>query len=114
MLRILSYLFNKNELLKTLGLPRSSRWKTVRSEFLSLNPCCSVCGSKKNVVPHHKVPFHVDPSLELDPSNLISLCENKGFNCHFFFGHLRNWAGHNPTVEEDAIYWCCRLSEKKF
>jgi hypothetical protein len=112
--KLISYLFNRTELLRTLGTPRSSKWRGVRVEFLKNNPSCAVCGSKENVVPHHKVPFHADPSLELEPSNLIALCENKSFNCHFFFGHLKNWVDCNPRVEEDAVYWHSRLFEKKF
>jgi hypothetical protein len=110
--KLINYLFNRTELLKTLGIPRSSQWRRARAEFLKNNPCCAVCGSKNNVVPHHKIPFHADPELELDFNNLIPLCENKSFNCHFFFGHLRNWVGSNPFIEQDAAYWNKRLSEK--
>lgn len=64
-----------------------------------------MCGNSFNVVPHHIVPFHVDPSKELDPSNLISLCEGETFNCHLFFGHLKNWSKYNPDVVKDANVW---------
>lgn len=43
--------------------------------------------------------------MELDPENLITLCEGPAFNCHLFFGHLRNWSSHNPDVREDAAMW---------
>ena len=93
------------EEVQVLSLPRSPEWRKVRLEHLSKNPQCAVCGNCKNVVPHHIVPFHVDPSRELDPTNLISLCEGKTFNCHLFFGHFRNWTKHNPKVAEDARVW---------
>lgn len=97
-------------------LSRSYQWKRIRAAHLKEKPECAVCGSTKNVVPHHIIPFSVDPSRELDPSNLISLCEGKTFNCHLFFGHLRNWSGYNPDVVQDARFWreklkSCRVSE---
>ena len=94
-----------------LGTPRSPGWKALRREHLSRNPRCAVCGSDKNVVPHHVVPFHIDQSRELDPSNLVTLCESPTFNCHLFFGHLRRWDRHNPTVVEDAAEWNRKISQ---
>jgi hypothetical protein len=94
-----------------LSEPRSSRWKEVRKEHLKRFPECEACGSRKSVVPHHIVPFHVDPSKELDPENLVSLCESPTFNCHLFFGHLKRWDRHNPHVVEDAKTWRLRIRE---
>ncbi len=94
-----------------LSEPRSSRWKEVRKEHLKRFPECEACGSRKSVVPHHIVPFHVDPSKELDPENLVSLCESPTFNCHLFFGHLKRWDRHNPHVVEDAKTWRSRIRE---
>jgi 5-methylcytosine-specific restriction protein A len=91
--------------LESLGSPRSSKWKILRGEHIRNNPTCAVCGNSKKVVPHHIIPYHVDPSKEMEPSNLISLCEGETFNCHLFFGHLRNWSKHNPDVVEDARVW---------
>lgn len=88
-----------------LSIPRSKEWKKVRNEHLKKYPICAVCGNSKNVVPHHIIPFHIDPSKELDLSNLITLCEGDTFNCHLFFGHFRNWTKHNPSVVEDANLW---------
>jgi 5-methylcytosine-specific restriction endonuclease McrA len=93
------------EEINVLALPRSSKWRKVRSQFLKDNPKCAVCGSEKNIVPHHIVPVHMDPSKELDQDNLIPLCENKNFNCHFFFGHLKNWTKYNSNILEDAKIW---------
>lgn len=91
--------------ISVLGKPRSRLWREVRDRHLKENPECAVCGRRKNVVPHHVVPVHVDPSRELDPGNLISLCEGPAFNCHLFFGHLRDWSSFNPEVREDAKIW---------
>lgn len=99
------------EEIQILALPRSSKWKKLRIQHLEKNPVCAVCGSKKNIVPHHVVPVHVDPSRELDPTNLISLCENQSFNCHLFFGHLKNWSRCNPNVIEDAQAWNLKLNQ---
>ena len=92
-----------------LSLPRSPLWKIIRNEHLKKFPCCEVCGNFKNVVPHHIVPFHIDPSLELEPLNLISLCEGDTFNCHLFFGHFRKWTRYNPTVVQDSYEWNRRM-----
>lgn len=95
--------------IEALGVPRSPGWRALRREHLSRNPGCAACGSTRNVVPHHITPFHVDPSRELDPSNLVTLCESPTFNCHLFFGHLKHWGRHNPHVVEDAAQWRLRI-----
>jgi hypothetical protein len=56
---------------------------------------------------HHIRPFHLHPDLELEPSNLITLCEadKGGVNCHLFIGHLGNFKSFNVDVKADASYW---------
>lgn len=93
------------EELQILSVPRSPLWKSVREKHLKKEPSCMVCGNKNNLNVHHIIPFHVDPSKELDPNNLITLCEGDTFNCHLFFGHLRHWIKHNPSVLKDAEEW---------
>lgn len=100
------------EEIAALSVPRSSKWRKMRNEHLKNNPVCAVCGGSDNVVPHHIVPVHKDPTKELDPSNLISLCEGKTFNCHLFFGHLRKWTKHNPEIVEDAKTWSGKISSR--
>lgn len=81
---------------------RSSKWSTVRKQHLTNNPKCAACGSDKKIEVHHKIPVHINPDLELDPSNLISLCDN---TCHLIFGHLHNYKSYNKNVVEDcAVY----------
>ena len=84
---------------------RSSKWPAVRKLHLGRCPSCAACGSRENAEVHHVVPFHVAPELELADSNLITLCEGGPINCHFLFGHLRNWKAWNTRVEQEASRW---------
>lgn len=84
------------------GVPRSGKWPGVRSRHLLENPACRACGKKKLLNVHHITPFHVRPELELEPTNLITLCETPSHNCHFMFGHGLDWRAYNPNVVEDA------------
>ena len=92
---------------------RSSRWPKFSKGYLK-GKICAVCGGKKNLQAHHKKPFHLFPDLELDPANVIPLCEGaKDVNCHLFIGHLGNFKGYNPDVEADAREWNRKLEENK-
>jgi 5-methylcytosine-specific restriction protein A len=84
---------------------RSGSWATVRRHHLASNPRCLICGGTKNVEVHHVVPVSVDPSLELEPSNLRTLCDAKGRECHRIFGHLFNWHTYNPEVDRTIAFW---------
>ncbi len=96
------------------GHKRSSRWPTVRKHFLAKNPCCALCGGVAMLEVHHKKPFHLEPTLELDESNLIVLCEAKrnGVTCHQWFGHLGNYQSHNANVEEDVALWKSKMQNR--
>ena len=89
------------------GSKRSSEWASARKEHLRISPYCAVCGSSKKVRVHHIIPFHIAPYLELDPTNLVTLCENKkyGINCHLLIGHLGNFRRTNPSCEIDIMVW---------
>lgn len=93
---------------------RSSKWPGVRNAFLKTHTTCAVCGSKDSLQVHHKKPFHLFPDLELDPSNLIALCESKtaGTNCHLLFGHLGSFQSYNPSVEADSIGWQIKIANR--
>jgi 5-methylcytosine-specific restriction endonuclease McrA len=80
--------------------PRSPQWTKVRDAHIKIDPICNVCGTKEDLNVHHIIPFHVDKSKELEPTNLITLCNHNG--CHFTFGHLFNWSSSNPNVIVDA------------
>jgi 5-methylcytosine-specific restriction enzyme A len=70
----------------------------VRARHLVANPNCAACGGTANVEVHHIQPFHLFPDLELVDSNLITLCEKPGYECHFVFGHYHDWYKYNPDV----------------
>ena len=85
-------------------LARSVTWSTVRRHHLQKQPECQACGSKQKLEVHHIIPTHVDKTKELDPNNLLTLCENPatGF-CHYIFGHLSlSWWKYNLDVIEEA------------
>jgi 5-methylcytosine-specific restriction endonuclease McrA len=87
-----------------VSAPRSSRWPTVRKHYLAKHPTCAACGSRKDINVHHVVSFHTDPTKELDPTNLITLCRKH----HLEIGHRcsdgrHNWGEcSNPNVRADA------------
>lgn len=93
------------------GQRRQSQWKDVRAEHLRNHPECEVCGRTTKLEVHHIMPFSLFPDLELEPSNLITLCENKknGVNCHLFFGHLGDYKRFNPNVKADVLEWRIKL-----
>lgn len=74
----------------------------MRRAHLRLQPVCQACGTTDNLEVHHKRPFHLHPELELQDSNLLTLCEKKGHDCHFVFGHFHNWSAYNPFVVPDV------------
>lgn len=86
---------------------RSVYWSGVRKAHLESFPSCAACGTKRSPQVHHVVPVSVDPGLELDMDNLITLC-NGPCRCHLVIGHLGSYKHHNPSVREDAAW----LNEK--
>src|SRR3990167_4774560 len=99
--------YRNRESLKTLGAARSSGWNKVRKDFLERHPTCALCEGNKTLEIHHKKPFHLHPELELDPNNLITLCESgkNGIVCHRAFGHLGSYQSVNINIEEDVRVW---------
>jgi len=95
------------------GVPRSSRWPKVRAEHLVCFPTCAACGSKTAIAVHHEKPFHLYPDLELDPTNLVTLCECPSHNCHLIFGHNLSWRAWNPHVREDAAQFLDRIANRR-
>lgn len=97
------------------GAARSNRWRTVARKFLAENPSCAVCGRAGDEVQlqvHHVVPYHyctdqriARPDLELDPRNLIALCEHTSSrpaaDHHLVVGHLDDFRSSNLHVRED-------------
>lgn len=96
----------------TIGHKRSSKWPGVRHNHLKLNPTCALCGGTEKLEVHHIEPFHLHPELELDPGNLITLCEgNSKVTCHLWLGHLGNYKKINPNVVEDCVHFGKRFAK---
>lgn len=99
-----------------MSAKRSGHWPTVRKTHLEAHPTCELCGGQAKLEVHHIRPFHLHPDLELDPSNLITLCEaNKdGVNCHLLFGHLGSFKSFNVSVLVDAKIWLRKIMTRPF
>ncbi len=82
---------------------RSGKWEGVRKAFAADHPACEFCGQPGQQV-HHVLPFHLHPDRELDPANLIMLCDHD----HLAVGHLRNFKSYNPRVRDD----CARMQDE--
>lgn len=89
---------------RALGVTRSPKWHEVEEKHLELEDWCRNCGGITLLQVHHKMPFHLDPEKELDPLNLITLCEDykDGVECHLHVGHLGNWKHYNPEIVATA------------
>ena len=97
----------------TKGQKRADDWLEFRDAYVKDNPKCVICGATKKLQVHHIIPFHIAPDLELDKTNLITLCTRKkyGINCHLLVGHLGNYRKTNPNVVLDAMTWRYKLGE---
>ncbi len=85
------------------GTARSPQWSRVEKEHLMREPACVACGYRGHGLQvHHVKPFHLHPNLELDPRNLITLCEVKGRDHHLLLGHLDELESYNVNVREDV------------
>lgn len=88
------------------GIKRSPLWRHVEKEHLLREPACVVCGYKGRWVQvHHVKPFHLHPDLELDPHNLITLCERSGRDHHLLLGHFDDWKSYNEHIRADAKHY---------
>ena len=98
----------------TIDNPRSEHWPVVRKQHLLRQPCCALCGGSDKLEVHHIRPFHLHPELELEPTNLITLCESLkgGANCHLLFGHLGNFKSFNVTVIADSAQWNAKIGSR--
>lgn len=92
---------------RTFGAVRSPQWPGVRAAHLLKEPECQLCGGTTSLQVHHIRPFHIHPELELEDSNLITLCTgNNTINCHVRFGHLDNFKDKwNPNIRENCQEW---------
>lgn len=82
-----------------VGAARSPKWETVRRHYIKSHGECEACGTRVGLNVHHIKPFHLFPELELDQSNLITLCRKH----HFEIGHKKDWSDYNINVRADAV-----------
>jgi 5-methylcytosine-specific restriction endonuclease McrA len=82
---------------------RSSRWPAVRKAHLRAFPACAACGTRHRLEVHHRLPvsWPGGKARELDPTNLLTLCEG----CHLLVGHLADFRSANWDVVADAAEW---------
>lgn len=90
---------------------RSPKWKSVRKQHLDNHNFCAACGKQKDLEVHHIVPVHLNPDLELDPNNLITLCAN---SCHILFGHLMDFRSWNENVVKDCNDMSKKISNRPY
>lgn len=88
---------------------RSPKWSSVRKKHLNNNGTCAVCGRTKKLEVHHIRPVHLFPDLELDPSNLITLCADP---CHLMFGHLMDFKSWNKEIEKDSTDFLKKIKNR--
>lgn len=88
------------EAVKTLT--RSGEWPRVRDAHLERFPRCAACGGTARAQVHHKRPFHIQPELELDPQNLLTLCMGPN-ECHLRIGHGDNFRAYYPGVVRASL-----------
>lgn len=64
-----------------------------------------MCGKRKGLDVHHKLPVHLFPEYKLRASNLVTLCRHN--NCHLNFGHWGNYSEYNKHLDgllEEVAY----------
>lgn len=86
---------------RDIGVPkrRSPSWPRLEKKYLLNNSKCAFCGATNNLHVHHKKPFHLYPELELDESNLITLCMDVN-ECHLKIGHGNNFKLYFAQIDE--------------
>lgn len=86
-----------------LAYERSPRWRAVERAHLAQEPECAACGTRAHLQAHHLLPFHLFPERELDPSNLMTLCQDPGGERHHLeIGHRGSWQDYDPNAREAA------------
>lgn len=99
--------------LKAWASGRSSKWPEARDAYLAAHPRCAACGGDRDLEVHHVIPVHVNRNEELNPGNLITLCENEERLCHFREGHLYDWRSFDPDVRANAAALLQRVLRRR-
>ena len=94
------------------NIERSAKWPAVEKAHIAAHPQCLCCvfpGAPVQV--HHIIPVHFAralgrPDLELDPRNLVTLCEAEegkpAEDHHLLVGHLGDFHQANLQVLDDV------------
>lgn len=90
---------------------RSPKWSKTRQQHLLENPLCANCGSQTDLEVHHIEPVHINPSRELDPTNLITLCSRY---CHLAVGHLMDYKSWNINVINDTSVYFNKVKTRPY
>ena len=101
-----------DELIQEAHLTRSPEWPSLRRAHLAAHPTCAACGTATHLEVHHEKPVHLWPEYELNPANLITLCESSTHNCHLIFGHLLDWSAYNRQVEQDTADYLSNVKSR--
>lgn len=104
-MRLLSLLRDK---FRGIEGSRSSQWRKTEKAFLKEHPICSGCNTTKRLEVHHIKPFYLNPELELELINLMTLCRQ----CHHFIGHLNDWKSYNADASRDATAWFQKITHR--
>ena len=91
---------------------RSWGWSKVRKMHIKAHPICAACGRDDGLEVHHIKDFSNNPELELEPTNLVTLCD-KGTKCHLTFGHLGDWKSINPEVVKDSDWFLAKVVNRR-
>jgi hypothetical protein len=91
---------------------RSPKWPAKQRAWLKDHSTCAACGTKKNLNVHHIWPVAWPGGLvlELEDSNLITLCRE----CHFDKGHYRDWRARNPDVAVEAAAHLLKIRTRPY
>ena len=90
---------------RTFGVARSPIWYKIAKDFVRTHPKCEMCMTNTDLNVHHIQPFHLNPLLELDTTNLMTLCRHD----HFLWGHFGKWASFNKDVKKDISDYRSRV-----
>lgn len=90
---------------------RSHAWRDLRESFIKENNFCAACGTQEKLEVHHIEPVHLNPSRELDKTNLITLCDKY---CHFAIGHLMDYKSWNKDVIKDSAIYLDKIKTRPY
>jgi hypothetical protein len=99
-MEIISFVPLSMQVEPAIGLNRDGKWPPLAKAWLEAHPECVCCGRKgKDNVPHHVLPVHAYPELELVMSNYgHTVCPK----CHITVGHGGNFKTWNTHFEATA------------